>query len=452
MDKKIPMNILAMTHDSSVSEAYDAGRKMDSFRLDKEIHNATSLLEKGMDSLKGPDGKTDLTNSIPGENLSSEGEKATWVIEAHSRLAGLNKAKQERDAVRVFSVSDMDKVESDNNKNSNPDFVAGPMAAYDAVMEQVRDTGHTELGTAIRAAGNLGLELSLSDLNGRKGHALYNAVMTRGAGWTPEQIRLPGYVPSAQNPITLWDIIPHHATQSDNIRYMKETTFTVGDTETAEGAASKEATFVLTEQVAAIEKFSQVLPVTDEQLADESQVQFYINERLPFAVRLGAEEHIWNTIQAAGASAAEQVFSGTLADPTDLMGDIKRAATKVKTVGKTRPTDIVLEPTLWSETCLEKSSTGGFLLGNPGSGFSNMLWGLPVVETHFAASAAVNNIAGFVWDRNWSAFADRTAMVLKMGYVGDDFKEGKVTMKAEFRGVAYNQRDGAIARLKMPSS
>ena len=74
-------------------------------------------------------------------------------------------------------------------------------------------------------------------------------LMTTSAGWAPQSIRLPGYVPHAERIPTVTDIVPMNTTSQAAIVYMEETTFTNNAAERTEGANNAgEAALALTER------------------------------------------------------------------------------------------------------------------------------------------------------------------------------------------------------------
>src|SRR3546814_15760688 len=89
----------------------------------------------------------------------------------------------------------------------------------------------------------------------------------------------------ATRPIQLRDIIPVAQTGQDTIKYMEETTRTHAAAEKAEGAAFAESTFAFTERTSPVQKVTDSLPVTDEQLEDVAFMSSYISGRLTFGIR-----------------------------------------------------------------------------------------------------------------------------------------------------------------------
>ena len=154
-------------------------------------------------------------------------------------------------------------------------------------------------------------------------------LMTQAAGWAPESLRMPGYVPHAERIPTVVDAFPMGTTTQAAVVYMEETTFTNNAAARAEGANNAgEAALALTQQTANVREFAVWLPVTREQMDDVPQVQGYVNNRLSLMLR-----QVMSAALLTGAGAPS--FTGIIglagvqtqakgADPTpdaDLQGD-----------------------------------------------------------------------------------------------------------------------------------
>ncbi len=105
-------------------------------------------------------------------------------------------------------------------------------------------------------------------------------LMTRAAGFAPESIRLPGFTEMATRPIQVLDIIPMFQTDQAAVKYMEETTRNHVAAEKAEGAAFAESAFAFTERSSNVEKITDSVPVTDEQLKDVPMMNGYIDSRV----------------------------------------------------------------------------------------------------------------------------------------------------------------------------
>src|SRR5690349_14828616 len=107
-------------------------------------------------------------------------------------------------------------------------------------------------------------------------------LMTTTAGFAPESVRSGLMVEAVSRPVQILDLIPVRPISQAVDKYMEETTRTHGALEKAEAAAYAESTFVWTERTQPVQKITDSLPVTDEQLEDEPQLASILNSRLAF--------------------------------------------------------------------------------------------------------------------------------------------------------------------------
>lgn len=233
-------------------------------------------------------------------------------------------------------------------------------------------------------------------------------LMTQAAGWAPESLRMPGYVPSAQRIPTVLDAIPMGTTGQAAVVYMEETTFTNNAAGRAEGANNAgEAALALTQQTANVREFAVWLPVTREQMDDVPQVQGYINNRLPLMLR-----QVMSAAILTGAGAPS--FTGIIglagvqtqakgADPTP--DAIHKAMTLVSVTGRANPNVTIWHPNDWQDVRLLRTADGIYIWGSPSEAGPERIWGLPVVQD----SACTENTA-LVGD-----FANFTELAMRQG-------------------------------------
>lgn len=254
------------------------------------------------------------------------------------------------------------------------------------------------------------------------------------AGWDPESLRIPGLVvPYATRPVRLIDIIPSAQTSYTDVKYMEETTFTNSAAERSEGGAYAESAFVLTERSMPIRSVGTSLPVTDEQLDDVLGIQSYLEGRLGFCVMQKLDSQIMS-----GDGNAPNI-SGIL-DATNLQTQAKgadpvpdavyKAMTKVRVTGQAFPSAYVTHPTDWQDVRLLRTADGQYIWGNPSEAGPERIWGLQVVQT-----AAITENTGLVGDFSPAMLAlyEKQGLDVQVGYVADNFKEGKRTVRAGVR-------------------
>ncbi len=276
------------------------------------------------------------------------------------------------------------------------------------------------------------------DTMGRK------ALMTTAAGFAPESMRLPGFVEAATRPIELLDIIPVFPTDNAAIQYMEETTRTHAAAEAAEGGAFAESTFVFTEKNSPVQKITDSLPVTDEQLEDVAFMQGYINSRLTFGLRqrLDSQCLVGNGTAPNLRGLKNTVGIQTQAKAADpAMDAFYKAMTKIRLTGRAVPTHHVIHPTNWEAIRLTRTADGIYIFGSPTEAGPERLWGLPVVQCS-ADAAGTGYVGSFL--PAWLSLLEKRGVDIQVGYVGTQFGEGKRTVRADMRAALVFFRPAAF--------
>ena len=288
-----------------------------------------------------------------------------------------------------------------------------------------------------------------------------NAVFRRTAGWNPQIVREPGWVNSPQRPPQVIDIIPTRPTEQSGVTFMLESTFTNAAVAEAEGTAIADSAFVLTPTTVKCEKYGTVLPVTEEQLEDVDEVNAYVNDRLPFAVRQSADAAVMSgtgsTPQIGGFysyTTGTQTLGGKTVGsdknvPDDVFASVFKATTKCRVAGRARPTHAVMHPTLWESIVIDELSANGyFFSGTPQDGYTPRVWGMPVVEFD-AVALGKNTNAGLVGDFSmYSAIRVKRDLNVVVGFSGTDFVKDQMTYKATVRFALAVYRPLAFVKLK----
>lgn len=271
------------------------------------------------------------------------------------------------------------------------------------------------------------------------------ALLSTGAGFAPESARLPGFVEAATRPIQLLDIIPVFRTGFDTIKYMEETTRTHGAVEKDEGAAFAESTFVFTEKNSPVEKITDSLPVTDEQLEDVPMMSGYINGRLNFGIRqrLDGQSLVGNGTSPNLRGLKNTAGIQTQARGADPVPDaFFKAMTKIRLVGRTAPTHHVMHPTDWQGVRLLRTVDGVYIWGSPSEAGPERLWGLPVVQCD--ADAAGTGYTGSFLPA-WVSMFERQGVDIQIGFTGTQFTEGKRTVRGAMRAALVYFRPAAFS-------
>ena len=252
------------------------------------------------------------------------------------------------------------------------------------------------------------------------------------AGWAPESTRIDRVIDAVTRPIQLLDLIPVSPTEQASIVYMEETTRTHASAEVAEGAAYAEDTFALTERTNTVRKIASNIPVTDEQLDDESQVRSYLDARLRFGLRQRLDLQVINGNGTPPNLEGILNVTGiqTQAKGTDPTFDaIHKALTLVRVTGRSNPNAVVIHPTDWEQIRLTRTADGIYIMGNPALAGPMTLFGLPVTLQD-AVTAGTGLVGDFA---NFSHIYDRRGVEVTVGFVADQFKEGEATLRADMR-------------------
>lgn len=334
------------------------------------------------------------------------------------------------------------------------------MATADLATQQKagRRPGAGETGDGT-ARGWDGAQLDVGDLfvkssafralNGRKTGDLstldieLKTLMTTSAGWTPDTTRTGRVVDFATRPLQVAQRIPQTTTGQNSINYMEETTFTNNAAETAEAGTYPEAALALTERSSLVRKISVFLPVTDEQLEDESQVRGYINNRLGFMVRQRLDLQL---VAGNGVAPNLQGYINwpgiqTQAKGTDPVPDaIYKAMVKVRVTGQADPSLVMMHPNDWMEIRLLRTPDGIYIWGNPSDAGPERIWGLEVAQAQ-----ALTEGTSLVADTSFMEVATRRGLDIQVsnshsGY----FVEGKQAVRADMRVASVVYRPAAI--------
>lgn len=267
------------------------------------------------------------------------------------------------------------------------------------------------------------------------------------AGFAPESVRSGLLVEGVTRPIQVTDLIPSFPINQPSFVYMEETTRTHAAAEKAEGVAYAESTFVWTQRTSEVRKITDSVPITDEQLEDEAQVMSLIDQRLAFGLRQRADLQI---LVGDGIAPNLRGINNVVGIQTQAKGTDDRisafakALTLIRVTGRSTPDGAIFHPNDWLEFMLLKNANGDFLFGNPfQSAGPRSLLGIPVAE-----SDAQTENTGVIGDfSNFSRLDDRRGVVVQTGFVGTQFTEGKVTMRADMRTAFTVTRPAAFCTL-----
>ncbi len=269
---------------------------------------------------------------------------------------------------------------------------------------------------------------------------------TTSAGWAPQSIRTGKVVLDAQRPIQVIDTVPGGQTGQAAIVYMEETTFTNAAAGRAENAAYAESALALTQRSVTVESTGTSLPVTDEQLADVNEVRSYLNMRLGFMVRQKVDGYI---LTGSGSTPIMRGFNNLSGILTQALGGdnvpdaFYKGMRQVRVTGRAMPSVNYIHPTDWQGVRLLRTNDGLYIWGNPSEAGPLRLWGVTVVETD--AQTLGTGLTGDV--TNFSQLFMRQDLTVEIGFVDDDFLDGRQTIRAGVRAAVVGYRPAAFCQI-----
>jgi HK97 family phage major capsid protein len=275
------------------------------------------------------------------------------------------------------------------------------------------------------------------------------ALFQTSTGFAPENERSGLLVEKADLSLAeLLDLIPVFPLTAGNaFVYMEETVRVHAAAETAEGAAYPESEFSYEEKTNPARKIGDHIPATDEQLEDEGGVASLLDQRLRYGLKKrlarqivlgdGVAPNLRGILNTAGlqtqAKAGDTVMAAAF-----------KALTKVRFTGDAEPNAYVFHPNDWQDIVLAtESGTGAFIWGHPAMVPLTRLWGLRV-----AVSTGLIENSGLVGDFiNFSRLDEKRGVEVQVGYIGDQFKEGKKTLRADVRVAFTATRPAAFCTI-----
>ena len=396
-------------------------------------------------------------------------EKCEALIGVHSELSGLEDALTER--------TELDRVAQDIRAGNRG---GGVSAADPAPVQLVRPAPRAQLADLIRAdftqqgdipaLGSAAFASQMASLPLKstllvRDDAILATLFKTDAGWAPESVRDPGYVPSRRHPIQFVDILPRSSTTQELVRYMEETTYTNAAAGVAEGAAAPESTLALTQQETAVRKIATHIPVTREEMEDEPQVESYLNDTLPFMVRQavdlatlkgdGTAPNLLGLLTMTGIQDIDWTTTGTGTNVvrSKPLNVLRKAKTLIRFTGRSMATHYVLNPSVWDDIVLAESSAGGYYYGSPQNDFTERVWGLPVVlSDHLVGTTTSGHVNGLIGDFSpmWIQLRLRRELETEWGYINDDWAKEIMRIKASIRLALVVKRPQAFATISMP--
>jgi HK97 family phage major capsid protein len=218
-----------------------------------------------------------------------------------------------------------------------------------------------------------------------------------------------------ERPLMLRDLVTGGTTTSDTVEYVRVTGVTNNAAPTAEATTTSNGTkpesgIALVKVTETVKTIAHWIPLTKRALADAAQVLTLIDNFLLY----GLEEELED--QMIGGDGTGENFTGLAnvsgvqaqAWDTNILTTLRKAKTKVRTVGRSIANGFLLNPTDVEALDLLTDNEARFFFGGPAGGASTNggltqpLWNLPVIESEAvpAGTAYVGDWRkAILWDR-----------------------------------------------------
>lgn len=266
--------------------------------------------------------------------------------------------------------------------------------------------------------------------------------------------RRPTLVTGAFREFTIEDLITSIPTSANAIDWVRENVFTNSAAEAAEGVQIAQSSITFTTGTMPVTNVAHFIKITRQLAMDNAALAAFINRRMVYGVNLRVENQL-----VAGDGVAPNLGGLTLAANRTAHGYTAAslaalglsATNKLDLIGKMigdcaladYPADVIILNTAdWWNLRLSKDSQGRYLLGDPASSVTPMLFGRPVVASN--AMTPLN-----VWVGSLSQAAtlhNREGIVVDMSDSDENnFQLGLVSVRA-MRRLALTVEKPAAAR------
>lgn len=358
---------------------------------------------------KSIDAKIEKSNSDVVNNVV---EKANEIVK--SEVSGMATKLNER----------LDAMEVANKKQFN----SQKKVTFKSALKEALDNGAVE---------------GLAKGNSRSASFELKADMTIGADFTGEVIpadRVPGYKFDPTRPVHVRQLLATGSTQSDVVRYVKESGYSNGAAATAEGVTLGQSDFDMTAADANVRKIGTYFRISEEMLADTPQLTSYLSARAPEKL-LEVEDAQILSGDGTGAN-----LSGIITDAADF--DVSASGAFYQSVESANEFDVIvaalnqlallnynadcimLNPTDFNKILLLKDSTNKYLKDQVYNGLQPSFSGVKVIQN--TAIAAGTFLIG--------NFGVGTQLWVRQGVNVEFFREDGTNVRDGFVTVRVSER------------
>ena len=221
--------------------------------------------------------------------------------------------------------------------------------------------------------------------NSRSARFEIKADMTVGADFTGEVIpadRVAGYKFDPTRPVHIRQLLSLGSTQSDVVRYVKESGYSNGAGVTAEGVTLTQSDFDMTAVDANVKKIGTYFRISEEMLADTPQLTSYLSARAPEKLLDVEDVNILTGNDLGGiVNSAPAFAAGSYADTVESANqfDVIVAALNQLSLLNYNADTILLNPTDFHKILLLKDTTNNYIKDAAYGGLQPVFMGVKVV-------------------------------------------------------------------------
>lgn len=243
-----------------------------------------------------------------------------------------------------------------------------------------------------------------------------------------------------QRPLMLRDLVTNGTTTSDTVEYTRVTSYTNAAAPTAEATTTSngtkpESSLATVKVTAPVRTIAHWIPVTKRALSDAAQIRTLIDNFLEYGLEEELEDQMISGDNTGENFEGLSNVSGVQAQAwdTNMLTTLRKAKTKVRTVGRSRANGYVLNPADVEALDLLADNENRYYFGGPSGtiavGSTAPLWNLPVIE-----SEAVPAGTGYVGDWRKAILWDREQSSITMSDShANFFVQNLVAILAEMR-------------------
>ena len=248
-----------------------------------------------------------------------------------------------------------------------------------------------------------------------------------------------GIITPPEQPLLVRALLMPGTTASNALEYPREKLFTNSAAPQSAELALKAQSDITYEMVSTTVKTIAHFMYASKQIMDDApQLASYINGRLIYGLKLVEEQQILlgdgTSQNLLGIMPQASAYDDALEDLLDIQDknkmDILRVAMLQVQLAMYPASGIVLHPTDWAAITLIKDANGNYLIANPQSTVSQMLWSLPVVPS---MTMPQDQFLVGAFQLGAQLFDREQANIAVSFEDSDNFRKNAVTIRAEER-------------------